>query len=56
MVINNRATQLQRVSNLIQVQPYLKNATWKRQYNQVNGYGQRTGGPVGYGQSPKNTF
>ena len=56
MVINNRATQLQRVSNLIQVQSYLRNVTWTRQYNPVNGYGQRTGGPVGYGQSPKNTF
>lgn len=56
MVINNRATQLQRVSTLIKVQPYLRNATWKQEYKPVNGYGQRAGGPNGYGQSPKNTF
>ena len=55
-VIIQGSTIAQRVSTLIHVQPYLRNATWTRQYNPVNGYGQRTGGPVGYCQSPKNTF
>jgi|AntAceMinimDraft_6_1070360.scaffolds.fasta_scaffold07664_3 hypothetical protein len=55
-VIIQGSTLAQRVSTLIKVQPYLRNATWTREYVGVNEYGQRAGGPVGYGQSPKNTF
>jgi hypothetical protein len=55
-VINNRATAMQRISTLISVQSQMRNATWTQIYAPVNAYSQRTGGPVGYGQSPKNTF
>jgi hypothetical protein len=55
-VIIQGSTIAQRVSTLIKVQSYLRNATWREEYKPVNGYGQRAGGPVGYGQSPKNTF
>jgi hypothetical protein len=55
-VINNRATAIQRISTLISVQSQMRNATWTQIYAPVNAYSQRTGGPVGYGQSPKNTF
>jgi len=55
-VINNRATAMQRMSTLISVQSQMRNATWTQIYAPVNAYSQRTGGPVGYGQSPKNTF
>jgi hypothetical protein len=56
VVINHRATRSQRLTDLINVQSYLRNATWVRENVSVNGYGQRSGGPNGYGQSPKNTF
>ena len=56
MVTNNRKTQALRMSTLIHIQTRLRNGTWKRQYVPVNDYGQRSGGPNGYGQSPKNTF
>jgi len=55
-VINNRATAIQRISTLISVQSQMRNATWTQIYAPVNAYSQRAGGPVGYGQSPKNTF
>ena len=55
-VMNNRATAIQRISTLISVQSQMRNATWTQIYAPVNAYSQRTGGPVGYGQSPKNTF
>jgi hypothetical protein len=54
--MNNRATAIQRISTLISVQSQMRNATWTQIYAPVNAYSQRTGGPVGYGQSPKNTF
>ena len=50
------ATNSQRVSTQIQVQSTMRNATWTNRYVPVNGYGQRTGGPNGSGQSPKNSF
>jgi hypothetical protein len=55
-VINNRATAIQRISTLISVQSQMRNATWTQVYAPINAYSQRAGGPVGYGQSPKNTF
>jgi hypothetical protein len=54
--INNSYTLAQRVSNQIQVQSYFRNSKWTFKTAPVNGYGQRSGGPNGYGQSPKNTF
>jgi hypothetical protein len=55
-VINHRATRAQRVTDLINVQSRMRNANWVRENVNVNHYGQRSGGPNGYGQSPKNTF
>jgi len=55
-VMNNRATAIQRISTLISVQSQMRNATWTQIYAPTNAYSQRTGGPVGYGQSPRNTF
>ena len=55
-VMNNRATAMQRISTLISVQSQMRNATWTQIYAPTNAYSQRTGGPVGYGQSPRNTF
>ena len=55
-VMNNRATAMQRISTLISVQSQMRNATWTQVYAPINAYSQRAGGPVGYGQSPKNTF
>ncbi len=55
-VINNRATAIQRISTLINVQSQMRNANWTQVYAPINAYSQRQGGPVGYGQSPKNTF
>jgi hypothetical protein len=55
-VMNNRATAMQRMSTLISVQSQMRNATWTQIYAPTNAYSQRTGGPVGYGQSPRNTF
>ena len=55
-VMNNRATAIQRMSTLINVQSQMRNATWTQIYAPTNAYSQRTGGPVGYGQSPRNTF
>ena len=55
-VMNNRATAIQRLSTLISVQSQMRNATWTQIYAPTNAYSQRAGGPVGYGQSPRNTF
>ena len=55
-VMNNRATAMQRMSTLISVQSQMRNATWTQIYAPTNAYSQRAGGPVGYGQSPRNTF
>ena len=45
-----------RISEAIRVQTYLKNANFVIQDVSLNVYGQRSGGPYGYGSSPKNTF
>ena len=45
-----------RISQAIRVQTYLKNANFVIQDVSLNVYGQRSGGPYGYGSSPKNTF
>jgi hypothetical protein len=55
--INNTSNTLaQRVSTLIRVQPFMRNATWTNRYIPVNSYGQRSGGPNGSGQPPRNSF
>lgn len=56
VVINHRATRAQRMTDLIKVQSRMRNVNWVRENVKVNEYGQRSGGPNGYGQSPKNTF
>ena len=53
---NMSSTISQRVSNLIRVQSTIRNTRWTNRYVPVNVYGQRSGAPNGYGQSPKNTF
>ena len=56
VVINHRATRAQRMTDLIKVQSRMRNVNWVRENVKVNEYGQRSGGPNGYGQSPRNNF
>jgi hypothetical protein len=50
------ATLANRVSTLIRVQSQMRNAKLVFQDVSLNVYGQKAGGPYGYGSSPKNTF
>lgn len=55
VVVDNLTTAM-RISNLIKHQTNMRNAQWSEKHIPLNVYGQRTGGPTGYGQSPKNVF
>ena len=55
-IINQSHTKLQRHTQLILVQSTMRNAHIVFQNVSLNGYGQKSGGPYGYGSSPKNTF
>ena len=50
------ATLHKRVSALVILQSSLRNVNLVYADISLNGYGQRSGGPYGYGSSPKNTF
>lgn len=45
-----------RITRLINYQSTLRNAQWNEKYVPLNAYGQRPGGPNGYGQPIKNIF
>jgi len=49
-------TLANRVSTLIRVQSQMRNARIVFQDVSLNVYGQKAGGPYGYGSSPKNNF
>lgn len=55
-IVVNNLTLAMRVSNLIRQQSSNRNAQWTQKHISLNVYGQRAGGPTGYGQSPKNIF
>ena len=55
-VISRDAKMAKRISAIIQLQSTLKSASFVIQDVSLNVYGQKTGGPNGYGSSPKNTF
>jgi hypothetical protein len=49
-------TNAQKISELLRVQSSMHNAKLNINNIPVNKYGQRSGGPRGFGSSPKNTF
>ena len=50
------STTAQRVSELITTSIYTRNSKITNANITLNGYGQKSGGPYGYGSSPKNNF
>lgn len=55
IVITNM-TQASRYSQIIRNQSLVRNAKWNIKNYPTNAYGQRPGGPYGFGSSPKNNF
>jgi hypothetical protein len=55
-VVVNSQTIAEKMSTLIQYQSQIRNKKWTVKNVPTNVYGQRSGGPTGYGQSPSNRF
>jgi hypothetical protein len=50
------STIVQRVSTLVNISRFTRNLKLNNANIKLNGYGQKSGGPYGYGSSPKNSF
>ena len=55
-VVVNSQTIAEKMSTLIQYQSQIRNKKWTVKNVPVNVYGQRAGGPTGYGQPIRNKF
>jgi len=55
-VVTNSQTLAEKMSTLIQYQSQIRNKKWTVKNVATNVYGQRAGGPSGYGRAPRNRF
>jgi len=55
-VVINSQTLAEKMSTLIQYQSQIRNKKWTVKNIPTNVYGQRAGGPTGYGQPIRNRF
>ena len=55
-IVTNQHTKIQKMSTSILFQNHMRNKKWTLKNAPTNVYGQRAGGPHGYGQPPQNTF
>jgi hypothetical protein len=55
-IVTNQHTKFQKMSTSILFQNHMRNKKWTLKNAPTNVFGQRAGGPHGYGQPPKNTF